>query len=139
MFCLSLVIEQSTLIYCHYDVFAPEYAPTSTSSFTVSTSDVYNQEVTKSLLIKTPLHKSVYDSLAEIYSILPTLEMVENSYLKDYITDKERYTSTTYRLIHQYQMLIKVFTDDQTKFQLLQKEFYQGYCRICLIFRFIIK
>ncbi|KAF6063851.1 hypothetical protein FOB64_005453 [Candida albicans] len=66
----------------------PEYAPTSTSSFTVSTSDVYNQEVTKSSLIKTPLHKSVYDSLAEIYSILPTLEMVENSYLKDYITDK---------------------------------------------------
>lgn len=104
----------------------PEYAPTSTSSFTVSTSDVYNQEVTKSLLIKTPLHKSVYDSLAEIYSILPTLEMVENSYLKDYITDKERYTSTTYRLIHQYQMLIKVFTDDQTKFQLLQKEFLPG-------------
>lgn len=53
----------------------PEYAPTSTSSFTVSTSDVYNQEVTKSLLIKTPLHKSVYVQLSEIYSTLPTLEM----------------------------------------------------------------
>ncbi|RLV90611.1 Vacuolar protein sorting-associated protein 28 [Spathaspora sp. JA1] len=100
----------------------PEYAPTSTTSYTVSaSSSQYNSEITKSSLFKTPLHKSVYDSLAEIYSILPTLEMLEVSYIKDYITDKERYTSTSYRLINQYQIIMKGFIEDSEKLNLVGK------------------
>lgn len=105
----------------------PEYAPTSTSTFTVSNdATIYNQEVTRTSLIKSPLHKSLYDSLAEIYSILPTLEMIEVSFLKDYITDKEKYISTTYRLIHQYQMVIKMFGEDEAKLSLLINEVLPG-------------
>ncbi|RCK55528.1 Vacuolar protein sorting-associated protein 28 [Candida viswanathii] len=105
----------------------PEYAPTSTTSFTVSTdASVYNQEITRASLVKTPLHKSLFDSLAEIYSILPTLEMIEVSFLKDYITDKEKYISTTYRLIHQYQMVLKMFSEDEAKLNLLITEVLPG-------------
>ncbi|EGW32836.1 uncharacterized protein SPAPADRAFT_150125 [Spathaspora passalidarum NRRL Y-27907] len=99
----------------------PEYAPTATTSFTVSSSSPrYNSEITKSTLLKTSLHKTVYDSLAEIYSILPTLEMLEVSYIKDYITDKEKYTSTSYRLINQYQIILKGFVEDSDKLNLLK-------------------
>lgn len=105
----------------------PEYAPTSTTTFTVSTdASIYNQEITRTSLIKTPLQKSLYDSLAEIYSILPTLEMIEVSFLKDYITDKEKYISTTYRLIHQYQMVVKMFGEDEDKLNLLILEILPG-------------
>lgn len=37
------------------------------------------------------------------------MELIENSFLKDYITDKEKYTSTVMRMINQYQMLVKGF------------------------------
>ncbi|KAI5952514.1 VPS28 [Candida jiufengensis] len=97
----------------------PEYAPTASTSFTISSnSAIYNHEITRSSIIKSTTHKSVYDALGEICSILPTIEMLENSFIKDYITDKEKYTSTTYRLISQYQILIKNF--DDTKFPILQ-------------------
>ncbi|CAI5758120.1 unnamed protein product [Candida verbasci] len=85
----------------------PEYAPISTSSFTVSSSEKYNKEITKHDIIKSPELESIYNSLTEIYSILPTLEMVESSYMKDYITNKETYTNTAYRLINQYQIILK--------------------------------
>lgn len=98
----------------------PEYAPTATTSYTLSsTSALYDEEISRRSLIKTPLHKSVYDSLTEIYSILPTLEMVELSFVKDYITDKEKYTSTSYRLINQFQIILKGFLDDTEKLSFL--------------------
>ncbi|KAI5961031.1 VPS28 [Candida pseudojiufengensis] len=97
----------------------PEYAPTASTSFTISSdSSKFNHEITKSSIIKTTIHKTIYDSLSEICSILPTIEMLENSFIKDYITDKEKYTSITYRLIHQYQILIKNF--DDSKFEILK-------------------
>ncbi|CAK9439538.1 uncharacterized protein LODBEIA_P36380 [Lodderomyces beijingensis] len=97
----------------------PEYAPTAATSFTVSTNSAqYNREVTKSSLIKSTLHKSTYDSLAEICSIISSLEMFENAFIKDFVTDREKFTSTTYRLISQYQIIIKTF--DQPKINLLQ-------------------
>ncbi|ODV82324.1 ESCRT-1 complex, Vps28 subunit [Suhomyces tanzawaensis NRRL Y-17324] len=100
----------------------PSYAPTATTSYTPSSGNQlkYHQEVTKSSLLKTELHKSVYSSMSEVYSILPTLEMLENSYLKDYITDKEKYTSTTYRLINQYQIIVKGFVEDEAAMKLLR-------------------
>lgn len=91
------------------------YAPTAASSYSPAiaqgTNGRFHEEITKLALVKTPAHKSVYDSLAEVYSIVAVLEMVEKSFLKDYITDKEKYTSTTLRLINQYHMLVKGFSD----------------------------
>lgn len=92
----------------------PSYAPTATSSYTVPTTN-YHEEITKSSLIKSPIDRSVLDSMAEIYSIITVLEMIENSYIKDYITDKEKYTLTTLRLINQYQIILKGFKEDDLK------------------------
>lgn len=89
----------------------PAYAPTSTSSYTPSNAAKnpntrFYEEMPRSSLFLTPIHKSVYETLAEIYSIVTTLEMMENSFLKDYVTDKEKYTSTVMRLINQYNTLM---------------------------------
>lgn len=100
----------------------PEYAPTASTSFTISSkSTQFNQEITRSSLIKSPSNKPVYNSLAEISSILTSIEMFENSFLKDYTTDKEKYTSTAYRLIYQYQIIIKGF--DESKLPVLKSLF----------------
>lgn len=97
-----------------------DYAPTSLTSFTVSSDSVkYSQEISKSTLIETSTHHSVYNALAEVCSILPTLDMLEVSFIKDFITEKEKYTTTTYRLINQYQMILKGFDNDAI--QVLQK------------------
>lgn len=99
----------------------PAYAPTSTTSYTPSNNSTrYHEEISKSSLLKSNTHKTVYDSLAEIYSIITVLEVIENSFLKDYITDKEKYTSTALRLINQYQMLLKGFQNDDLKLQVLK-------------------
>lgn len=91
------------------------YAPTAASSYSPAAfqggKTPFHEEITKLAVVKTATHKVVYDSLAEIYSIVTVLEMVEKSFLKDYITDKEKYTSTTLRLINQYHMLVKGFSD----------------------------
>lgn len=99
----------------------PAYAPTNTTSYTPSNNSTrYHEEISKSSLLKSNTHKTVYDSLAEIYSIITVLEVIENSFLKDYITDKEKYTSTALRLINQYQMLLKGFQNDDLKLQVLK-------------------
>lgn len=87
----------------------PSYAPTSTTSYTPAGVNPanYHQEVTRGSFLPTSIHKSVYESLCEIYSIITVLEMVENAFLKDYITDKEKYTSTVMRLINQYHILVQ--------------------------------
>lgn len=100
----------------------PLYAPTATTSYTISLQDVgYDQDFSKQDLVKNPLHQSLYDSLAEIYSIIPTLDMIETSFIKDYITDKEKYTSTSLRLINQYQLLLKGFEEDDNERKALLK------------------
>lgn len=97
----------------------PSYAPT--TSYTASSNTANLQEVSKSSLVKSSVHKTVYNSLAEIYSILPTLEMIENSYLKDYITDEDKYTSTSYRLINQHDIIVKGFKSDPTSHPVLRE------------------
>lgn len=88
----------------------PSYAPTSTTSYTpagVNPGIDYHQEITRGAILTTSVHKAVYESLCEIYSIITVLEMVENAFLKDFVTDKEKYTSTVMRLINQYQILVQ--------------------------------
>lgn len=93
------------------------YAPTNTTSFTLTS---YHEEVSRQSLFDTPRHKDVYNSFAEVYSILTVLEAVENAYIKDYITDKEKYTSTTLRLLNQYQIIKNGF-QDQDKWPVIQQ------------------
>jgi ESCRT-I complex subunit VPS28 len=52
-------------------------------------------------LATTSAERSLYESLAEVYSIIVTLDAVEKAYLKDSITDEE-YTQTCSRLLSQY-------------------------------------
>ncbi|CUM67630.1 uncharacterized protein PRCAT00005331001 [Priceomyces carsonii] len=102
----------------------PSYAPTSTTSYAPSNNNIdYHKEISRSSLAKSPLQKNVYDTLAEMFSIIMALEMVENSFVKDYITDREKYKSTTSRLINQYRMLLKGFQDDEAKKRILKTTF----------------
>jgi ESCRT-I complex subunit VPS28 len=52
-------------------------------------------------LSTTSTERDLYDSLAEIYSIIVTLDAVEKAYLKDSITESD-YTETCSRLLKQY-------------------------------------
>ncbi|KAM9904670.1 hypothetical protein OXX79_002633 [Metschnikowia pulcherrima] len=101
----------------------PAYAPTTTSTYTPSEHSHanYNEEITRSSLIPTSVHKSVYDSLCELYAILNVTEMVENAFVKDYITDKEKYTATIMRLVNQCQILLESIRASPTHEQILSK------------------
>jgi ESCRT-I complex subunit VPS28 len=52
-------------------------------------------------LSATSAERNLYDSLAEIYSIIITLEALEKAYLKDSIPEVD-YTETCSRLLKQY-------------------------------------
>jgi ESCRT-I complex subunit VPS28 len=52
-------------------------------------------------LASTPAERDLYDSLAEIYSIIITIDGLEKAYIKDSITEAE-YTETCSRLLKQY-------------------------------------
>lgn len=89
----------------------PAYAPTGATSYQPTQHHINaNRELTKNDIVGTNV--AAYDTLAEIFLILPTLEVVEKAFLKDYITDKEKYTATCTRLINQYQLLVKNLLDD---------------------------
>lgn len=72
--------------------------------------------------MKTALHREVYEAFAEIYSIITVLEMIENAFVKDFITDKEKYTNTSLRLINQYQILSKGILEDPVKLEFAKAE-----------------
>lgn len=87
------------------------YTPTSTLSATINLDDVpsptmhmyeaqpnMNQEVQ---LASNSAERDLYESLAEIYSIIITLDALEKAYLKDSIPESE-YTDTCNRLLKQY-------------------------------------
>lgn len=89
----------------------PAYAPTGATSYQPTQHRANaNRELTKNDIVGSNV--AVYDTLAEIYLILPTLEVVEKAFLKDFITDKEKYTATCTRLINQYQLLVKNLLED---------------------------
>jgi len=52
-------------------------------------------------LATTSAERDLYESLAEVYSIIITLDALEKAYLKDSVTEKE-YTETCSRLLKQY-------------------------------------
>ncbi|KAF2155291.1 ESCRT-1 complex, Vps28 subunit [Myriangium duriaei CBS 260.36] len=70
------------------------YTPTSNLSVTINP----DEEVT---LSANAAERDLYESLAEIYSIVTTLDALERAYLKDSIPEGE-YTETCNRLLKQY-------------------------------------
>ncbi|GAM83130.1 hypothetical protein ANO11243_011160 [Dothideomycetidae sp. 11243] len=70
------------------------YTPTSNLSLTINP----DEEVT---LSTNSTERDLYESLAEIYSIVITLDALERAYLKDSIPEAE-YTETCNRLLKQY-------------------------------------
>lgn len=58
----------------------------------------YSQEVK---LSSNNAERELYDSLAEVYSIIITLDALEKAYLKDSVSESE-YTDTCNRLLKQY-------------------------------------
>ena len=60
-----------------------------------------SQEHQEVKLSTTVAERDLYDSLAEIYSIIITLDALEKAYLKDSIPESE-YTETCSRLLKQY-------------------------------------
>ncbi|KAF4301999.1 putative vacuolar protein sorting-associated protein [Botryosphaeria dothidea] len=88
------------------------YTPTSALSATIN----LDEEVK---LSTTSAERDLYESLAEIYSIIVTLDALEKAYLKDSIHETE-YTETCSRLLKQYksnlanETVAKVFVDLDT-------------------------
>lgn len=70
------------------------YIPTSSLSATIN----LDEEVK---LYNTSAERDLYESLAEIYSIIVTLDAIERAYIKDSITESD-YTETCSRLLKQY-------------------------------------
>jgi ESCRT-I complex subunit VPS28 len=69
--------------------------------------DTRDTELDKEVrLYNTGKERELYESLAEIYSIIITLDFVEKAYLRDTITQHE-YTPTCLRLLAQYSAILK--------------------------------
>jgi ESCRT-I complex subunit VPS28 len=56
-------------------------------------------------LTATDAERDLYDSLAEIYSVIVTLDALEKAYIKDSVTETE-YTATCDRLLKQYKAIL---------------------------------
>lgn len=104
------------------------YTPTSSLSATINLDEVGTVHGQKGAvadgfqevkLAATNAERDLYDSLAEIYSIITTLDAVERAYLKDSIPEAE-YTETCSRLLKQYksnladEVVAKAFGDLET-------------------------
>lgn len=77
------------------------YAPTpySYTPSSILTASINLDEEVK--LSTTPAERDLHESLAEIYSIIVTIDAVERAYLKDSISEPA-YTETCSRLLKQY-------------------------------------
>lgn len=83
----------------------PPYAPTSSASYTgprAASSAVLDTEIK---LVTSTKDREHYDSLAEIYAVLTSLEFLERAYLRDSIQHTQ-YTPTCLRLLAQYNGIV---------------------------------
>jgi hypothetical protein len=72
-----------------------------TLRYTFSCTHVLTLDTQEVKLSTTNAERDLYDSLAEIYSIIITLDALEKAYLKDSIAEAD-YTGTCSRLLKQY-------------------------------------
>ncbi|EFR04183.1 hypothetical protein MGYG_07190 [Nannizzia gypsea CBS 118893] len=76
------------------------YTPNTALSATISLDE--QQEVKP---FSSPAERDLYESLAETYSIIITLDGLEKAYIKDAVTESE-YTETCARLLKQYRSIL---------------------------------
>lgn len=79
------------------------YAPTPYGLNTVNPNINYDTEIK---LYDNTKERELYESLAELYSIIVTLDVVEKAYIRDTVSQHE-YTQTCLRLIAQYNTILK--------------------------------
>ncbi len=119
----------------------PPYAPTSTLSHpsfsTITRSKINLDEPLK--LYESTQQREIYESLAELYSIIVTLDFLEKCYIRDIIKDHDEYTSTCLRLLAQWNTLLKN-ENVASEFESLEKfkEKYNVSCIVSKIY-FILK
>jgi ESCRT-I complex subunit VPS28 len=86
--------------------YLPAPLPTSTTPPTTTNSNISTiSHDTEAKLSVAPAQRALYDSLAEIYALITTLDYVEKAYLKDSIA-ADAYSTVCTRLLSQYQALI---------------------------------
>lgn len=86
-------------------VIPPPYAPTSSASYTGARAGASAYLDTEIKLVTSTKEREHYDSLAEIYAVLTSLEFLERAYLRDSILHTE-YTPTCLRLLAQYNGIV---------------------------------
>ncbi|KAK9385540.1 vacuolar protein sorting-associated [Lipomyces mesembrius] len=85
------------------------YAPTAYSSSSFSSSAALRSRIPldeEARLYRTSAQRDLYESLAEVYAIIVTLDFVEKAYVKDTISQAE-YTPICSRLLAQYSTILK--------------------------------
>ncbi|CCH43308.1 Vacuolar protein sorting-associated protein [Wickerhamomyces ciferrii] len=89
----------------------PSYAPTATqrnpSYNRIKNSSInLDQEVS---LFNTVQQREIYESLAELFSIITVLDFIEKAYIKDTLNEdgEDQYTPTVLRLLAQYNTILK--------------------------------
>ncbi|KAK9379721.1 vacuolar protein sorting-associated [Kockiozyma suomiensis] len=88
---------------------AQPYAPTQYSSVSFASSTALRSRIPldeEARLFRTSAQRDLYESLAEIYAIIVTLDFVEKAYVKDTISQQE-YTHVCSRLLAQYSTILK--------------------------------
>lgn len=79
-------------------------------------------------LSHTNAERDLYESLAEIYSIVMTLDALERAYLKDSVTENE-YTETCSRLLKQYKSNL---ADETVAQAFVDLETFKGEWDVCM-------
>lgn len=80
----------------------PSYAPTPNTWFPTTTRVNLDEEIK---LARSASERDLIDSLAEIYSIIRTLDGLEKAYQKDALRESE-YTDMCTKMIKQYQSIL---------------------------------
>lgn len=104
------------------------YAPTP-HSYTPSTTLSASINLDEEIRISNPTERDLYESLAEIYSIIITLDGLEKAFNKDSITDGE-YTELCSRLLKQYKSNL---SDDRVAREFVDLETFKAKWEVCRV------
>lgn len=80
-------------------------------------------------LVSNSGERDLYESLAEIYSIIVTLDGLEKAYIKDVVTEAE-YTETCTRLLKQYKSSVG---DESVSREFVDLETFKRTWGVCLL------
>jgi ESCRT-I complex subunit VPS28 len=96
------VLARTSLLIITKTMSVPPYAPTVSASYS-RVGPALDQEVR---LYTTAQQREKYESLAELFSIIVTLDKLEKAYVRDSISQSD-YTPACLRLVAQYNTILK--------------------------------